>query len=165
MSAFRQNRLLETGARAPDFNLADLAGRRHTLRELTANGPVLLAFYKTTCPVCQLTFPFLERIHRGQAGPAVAVYAISQDDPESTQEFNHDFGVTFPTLFDTEDSGYPASNAYGISHVPSVFLVEPDGSISWTMEGFDKKALEALGTRAGAMTFRTTDNVPAFKAG
>lgn len=165
MAAHHQSRMLETGARAPDLDLVDLAGRRHKLRDLIANGPALLAFYKTTCPVCQLTLPFLERIHRGQAGPAVAVYAVSQDDPESTQDFNREFGVTFPTLLDTEDSGYPASNAYGISHVPSLFLVEPDGTISWTMEGFDKKALEALGTRAGVAMFRPTDNVPAFKAG
>jgi peroxiredoxin len=165
MSAFHQNRMLESGARAPGFELVDLEGHRHKMRDLTANGPALFAFYKTTCPVCQLTLPFLERIHSGQAGPAVAVYAVSQDDPASTREFNREFGLTFPTLLDTEKSGYPASNAYGISHVPSVFLVEPDGTISWTMEGFDKKALETLGTRAGVVTFRPADNVPAFKAG
>ena len=157
--------MLEPGVRAPDFELVDLDGQRHRLRELTAAGPVLLAFFKTTCPVCQLTLPFLERIHRGQAGPAVAVYGVSQDDPETTREFDQEFGVTFPMLLDTEDDGYPASNAYSISHVPSVFLVEPDGMISWTMEGFDKKALESLGDRAGVAAFRPTDNVPAFKAG
>ena len=154
--------MLETGDRAPDFQLQDSEGRIWNLRELTAKGPVTIAFFKTTCPVCQLTFPFLERLHRGGA----AIFGISQDDPETTREFNQEFGVTLPMLFDTAESDYPASNAYGISHVPSVFMVEPDGKISWTMEGFDKKALESLGSRLGApAVFTERDRVPAFKAG
>lgn len=165
MASNRQNRILEPGERAPDFDLPDDHGRRRSLRELIKSGPVLVAFFKTTCPVCQLTFPFLDRIHRGQATPAVSIFGVSQDDPETTREFTDEFLVTFPMLFDTADSNYPASNAYGISHVPSVFLVEPDGVISWTMEGFQKKALEDLGARAGVATFSERDQVPVFKAG
>jgi peroxiredoxin len=165
MAASRQSRMLEAGAPAPDFQLHDLEGHPRSLRELTAAGPLVVAFYKTTCPVCQLTLPFLDRIHRGQAEPAVAIYAVSQDDAATSAEFNQEFGVSLPTLLDRAESDYPASNAYRISHVPSVFLVEPDGKISWTMEGFDKKALEALGARAGVEVFQATDDVPAFKAG
>ena len=69
-----------------------------------------IAFFKTTCPVCQLTFPFLERLHRGGAARQ---FGISQDDAETTREFNQEFGVTLPMLFDTAESDYPASNAYG----------------------------------------------------
>src|SRR5437868_6639355 len=152
MAAHRQNQMLEPGGRAPDFNLRDDHGRTRSLRDLVKSGPVLVAFFKTTCPVCQLAFPFLDRIHRGQAVPAVSIFGVSQDDAEATREFTDEFGVTFPILFDTAD-GYAASNAYGISHVPSAFLVEPDGVISWTMEGFDKKALESLGAKAGVATF------------
>lgn len=157
--------MLETGARAPDFRLADLGGQTRGLRDLVASGPAVLAFFKTTCPVCQLAFPFLDRIHRGQAERAISIYGVSQDDAEVTGEFNQEFGVTFPTLLDSADADYPASNAYGISHVPSVFLVEPDGTVSWTMEGFDKKALEALGAKAGVQTFTDRDRVPNFKPG
>jgi peroxiredoxin len=157
--------MLEAGERAPDFDLVDDHGHTRSLRDLVQSGPVLVAFFKTTCPVCQLAFPFLDRIHRGQAEPAVNIFGVSQDDAASTHEFTDEFGVTFPILFDTADSGYPASNAYGISHVPSMFLVEPGGSISWTMEGFEKKALEDLGARAGVATFTAHDQVPVFKAG
>jgi peroxiredoxin len=165
MASYRQNQMLDAGARAPDFSLTGPDGGKRGLRELISERPALFAFYKTTCPVCQLTFPFLERIHRGQSERAIDIYGISQDDAGTTREFNQEFGVTFPVLLDTEESGYPASDAYGIAHVPSVFLVEPDGKISWTMEGFDKKALESLGARAGTAVFQPKDNVPAFKAG
>jgi peroxiredoxin len=165
MSARRQNRMLETGARAPDFQLSDMRGQNHGMRDLIAAGPAVFAFFKTTCPVCQLAFPFLDRIHRGQAERVLSIYGISQDDVEATSEFHREFGVTFPALLDPADDDYPASNAYGISHVPSVFLVEADGTISWTMEGFDKKALEALGAKSGVQTFTASDQVPNFKAG
>ena len=104
-------------------------------------------------------------MHRGPKGPALQIFGISQDDPESTREFVDEFGVTFPILFDSAETDYPASNAFHIGHVPSVFLIEPDGMISWTMEGFDEQALEALGVRAGVVTFTERDRVPAFKAG
>jgi peroxiredoxin len=165
MAAHRQNRMLEPGERAPDFDLEDDHGHERTLSDLVKSGPVVVGFFKTTCPVCQLAFPFLDRIHRGQAAPALSIFGVSQDGEESTREFTDEFGVTFPILFDTAESGYPASNAFGISHVPSAFLVEPDGVISWTMEGFDKKELEALGAKAGVATFTARDQVPAFKAG
>src|SRR5437763_12053470 len=115
MAAHRQNRMLEPGERAPDFDLRDAHGRTHSLRDLVKSGPVLMAFFKTTCPVCQLAFPFLDRIHRGQANPAISIFGVSQDDAESTKEFTDEFGVTFPILFDTAESDYPASNAYRIS--------------------------------------------------
>jgi peroxiredoxin len=165
MAANRQNRMLTVGERAPEFELQDDHGHTRSLRDLVKTGPVLVAFFKTTCPVCQLAFPFLDRIHRGQATPAISIFGVSQDDAGATREFTGEFGVTFPILFDTADSGYPASNGYGISHVPSLFLVEPDGVISWTMEGFEKKALETLGAKAGVATFTAHDQVPVFKAG
>jgi|SRR6478672_12230574 len=165
MAAHRQQQMLESGARAPDFQLKDLDSRMRSLRDLVAARPALIAFFKTTCPVCQLTLPFLDRIHRGQAEPVMSIYGVSQDDAETTTEFNQEFGVSFPTLLDTADTNYPASNAYRISHVPSVFLVERDGTISWTMEGFDKQALENLGAKAGVQTFTPRDQVPRFKAG
>lgn len=157
--------MLRSGHRAPDFKLARLGGGTATLSDLVAGGRALLAFFKTTCPVCQLTFPFLERLNRGPASNPIAVYAISQDDPESTLEFNSRFGITFPTLLDTEESGYPASNAYGISHVPSLFLVERDGAIAWSMEGFNKRELQAVAAQAGVKLFHPGEQVPAWKAG
>jgi peroxiredoxin len=165
MAAGKQKQMLDVGARAPEFQLSGLDTHRRGLRELLASGPVLLAFFKSSCPVCQFTFPYLERIHRGAANGSFSVYGVSQDDAEATRDFNEEYGITFPVLLDTVETNYPASNAYGISHVPTAYLVEPDGAISWTMEGFDKKALESLGTKAAVKVFRKDERVPDFRAG
>ena len=162
MASQRQQPLPNPGSRAPAFRLSRLEGGEVTLAELISGGPVLLAFFKVTCPVCQMTAPFLERLHRQGALP---IYGISQDSPDDTREFNRHFGVTFPILLDSEDAGFPASNSYGLTNVPTMFLVDPDGMLSRVIEGWNKIDMEALGEHAGMTLFRAADNVPAWKAG
>ena len=158
----KAKKMLSAGAVAPSFQLQLLAGGSESLEAILARGPVLLAFFKISCPVCQLTFPYLERI---AAGTGLQLIGISQDDSRATQNFNQHFGITFPMLLDQSKDCYPASNAYGISSVPSLFLVEPDGKISTAFSGFSKRDFEALGERAGVKPFQPSDQVPEWKAG
>jgi peroxiredoxin len=162
MASTRQRKPLAEGARAPEFRLARLDGGESTLQDLIANGPVLLVFFKVTCPVCQFAFPFFERLHQPGTLP---VYGVCQNDAEDTRDFNRRFGITFPTLLDSEDDGYPASNGFGISTVPTAFLIERDGTISRVMEGWQKKQIEWLGGKAGVNPFRPGEYVPEWKAG
>ena len=162
MASRRQHLPLQTGARAPEFRLARLDGGEASLHDLIANGPVLLAFFKISCPVCQLTFPFLERLHVAGTLP---IYGVSQNDDKHTRDFNRHFGVTFPTLLDREENDFAASNAFGLSSVPTLFLMERDGTISRTIEGWNKAEIEHLGGIAGVAPFRAGDNVPPWKAG
>jgi peroxiredoxin len=162
MAARGQHRLLEPGRLAPEFRLERLGGGSSALKEILAGGPALLAFFKVSCPVCQMTFPFLERIH---AAGAMRIFGISQNDAPDTREFNQEFGVTFPTLLDSEDNGFPASNDYGISSVPTLFLLEPGGKIANVIEGWRKREMESLAAPALASLFRPGDYVPEWKAG
>jgi|SRR5271157_642913 len=161
MAAGKHSNLLDPGSPAPEFSLPRLDGGTVALQEIIANGPAVIAFFKTTCPVCQLTFPFLERIHKAGTLP---VYAVSQDSAEDTREFNREFGLTLPTLLDSARSGYPVSNAFGISSVPTAFLIER-GGIARVIEGWSKRDIESLGGLAGVQVFRQGDNVPEWKAG
>lgn len=162
MSHGKDRNLLQAGARIGEFKLKRLDGQEASLAEITAQGPALLAFFKVNCPVCQLTFPYLERI---QAPGRLPVYGISQNCLEDTQDFNRHFGITFPTLLDTEASGFPVSNAFGISSVPTLFVVEADGVISHVTEGWHKAEMAQLGARAGINPFRPGDSVPEAKSG
>ena len=160
--AARQNKILSAGASAPDFRLERLEGGHATLAELTASGAVLLAFFKITCPVCQFTLPFLNRVHGAGTLP---VYGIAQNEPADTREFIQEFGIEFPVLLDREDAGYPASNDYGISSVPSLFLVEPGGKVERVIEGWSRKEMQWLGARSQAAVLRQDESVPEWKAG
>lgn len=153
--------MLKAGSQAPQFSLEDMNGARHSLPEILARGPVLLALYKISCPVCQMTLPYLERISKG----SLQIFAISQDDERGTAKFQKNYSQTLPTLLDRERDDYRVSNAFGISHVPALFLVEPDGKISLAVEGFSKRDLESIGARAGVAPFGPDDHVPEWKAG
>ena len=146
---------------APKFDLAKLGGGRKSLDEFLAKGAVLLAFFKISCPVCQLTLPYLNRMKGGK----LQVVAISQDDAESTAEFHDEFRISMETLLDSDDDGYPVSNAYGITHVPTMFVIERDGTIGEVIHGFVKRQMEALGARCGIAPFEPGDYVPEWKAG
>jgi peroxiredoxin len=159
----RRNKVLvAVGAKAPAFRLTSLDGSARTLQDILAGGPALLAFYKISCPVCQLTAPYLQRL---AANHAVQVIGISQDDAKATHGFRERFGVTFPTLLDLSSEGYPASNAYGITSVPSLFLLERDGTVTRSFNGFSKRDFEEIGARAGVSPFGPDDHVPEWKAG
>lgn len=123
---------------------------------------MLLVFFKVACPTCQLTFPYLERIHRGGRGPRLI--AISQDNAVNTGVFHREFGISIPTLLDAAPR-YGASAAFGISSVPSLFLVGADGRIVWAEAGFDRAQLTELGRQAGIETFAAGDRAPAFQPG
>src|SRR5438034_7575875 len=104
------------GNTAPDFSLKSLDQKEYSLRALLKRGPVVAAFFKISCPVCQFAFPFLERLFRRYGEDGVTFVGISQDDARATKEFCKEYGVTFPVLID--ESGYPVSNAYGLTNVP-----------------------------------------------
>ena len=161
MSHGTRHKLLQKGARVTEFTLPRLTGGHTSLREMTAKGAVLLAFFKVNCPVCQMTFPFLERLQ----SEGLPVYGISQNGPEDTRDFNRHFGLTMPMLLDTEASGFVVSNAFGISTVPTMFLVEPDGTVSQVSEGWHRRDIAQFGELAGVNPFRPTDSVPEAKAG
>src|SRR5580700_88352 len=99
----RRKETIEAGVRAPGFTLKNLQAGTTSLDDLLAQGPALLVFFKIGCPVCQLIFPFLERMaHRD----SVRIVGISQDDADATRFFNQKFGITVPMLLDEACQGY-----------------------------------------------------------
>lgn len=157
--------MLNAGQAAPLFDLPDMQGNTVRLKDLLAAGPVLLAFFKISCPTCQMTMPYLNRISHQPGLAPLRIYGVSQDDATPTGHFNGRFGVTFPVLLDTLDGGYAVSNAYGITHVPSLFLVETDGTIGWSGMGFSKSDLQMLADRASFQVFRPDEKLPEYRAG
>ncbi|PYT75828.1 MAG: hypothetical protein DMG40_27390 [Acidobacteria bacterium] len=157
------------GNTAPEFSLKSLDQKEYSLRTLLERDPVVAAFFKISCPVCQFTFPFLERLYQ-RYGSSATFLGISQDDTRATKSFASEYGVTFPILLDAE--GYPVSNAYGLTNVPTIFLIEPGYKVKVSSMGFDKKDLETIARElaerrkiALAPLFLPDEVVPANKPG
>lgn len=162
---------LTIGAKAPEFDLRNLDGKRFSLSDELAHRPVVLVFFKVSCPTCQYALPFFERLHQSYGRNGVTLVGISQNDAKDTAAFNKEFGVTFPVLLDDPRS-YAASNAYGLTNVPTIFWIAQDGeievsSVGWLKKDFEEinKKMAEAGKSAPAAMFKPGEEVKDFRAG
>ena len=162
---------LNPGTIAPDFTLQTMEGKQFSLHEALARGPVIAAFFKISCPTCQYAFPFLQRIYEAHVGKNATIVGISQNAKKDTASFLKQYDLTFPILLD-DTSTYPVSNAYGLTNVPTIFLIAPDGEIEISSVGWLRKDVEELNQlAAGAANevsrplFGPDEQVADFRAG
>jgi peroxiredoxin len=162
---------LTAGTAAPDFKLQTTDGKQFSLRDALTRGPVVAAFFKVSCPVCQYAFPFLERIYKAHGGKNVSIVGISQNDRKDTAAFAKEFGVTFPILLDDMKT-YPVSNAYGLTNVPTIFWIAQDGEIEISSVGWERKEIEEINRRAAEINgggpkpvFRSDEEIPDYRPG
>jgi len=153
---------LSAGKTAPDFTLNTLDGKKFSLREALQRGPVVAAFFKVSCPTCQYTFPFLERLYRAYGNQNVTLIGISQNDRKDTAAFVKEYGVTFSVLLDDVHS-YPVSNAYGLTNVPTIFWIAGDGEIEISSVGWVKNDFEQINRKIAE--FAETAQAPVFQPG
>ena len=73
---------------------------------------------------------------------------------------------------DEKDKAYPASNAYGLTSVPTVFLIDADGTVRVSSTGFVKDDLERIAADLAerqrispAPLFKANESVPAIRPG
>ena len=162
---------LTAGVRAPEFSLPTTDGKRVSLREALAKGPVVLAFFKVSCPVCQYAFPFYERMYQAHRNHYVSFFGVSQNNAADTRKFLKEFGVTFPVALD-DPANYAVSNAYGLTTVPTLFYIAPDGEIEVASASWSKAEVEAVNEKLAAlhrqppaMLWRKGEDVRDFRPG
>jgi peroxiredoxin len=170
---------LPAGTKAPDFTLPILLNRKNnaggggefSLPAALQQGPVLAAFFKVSCPTCQYSFPYLERIYQAHGSKKITIVGISQDNQRDTAAFLKEYGATFPTLLD-DPNGYAVSNAYGLTNVPTLFLIAQDGQIEVSSVGWSRQDLEEINRKlthaqkiALPPIFRPGEDVRDFRAG
>lgn len=162
---------LASGTKAPGFELQTTDGKKFSLHDELVNGPVVLAFFKVSCPTCQYAFPFLQRLHKAYQDKGVKLIGVSQNDAKETTAFAKEFGVTFPILLD-DTKKYPVSNAYGLTNVPSIFWIDQDreieiSSVGWVKADFEQinRKMAEFGKTAPATVFTPSEDVRDFRAG
>jgi peroxiredoxin len=134
---------LAEGISAPDLILPDLSGTLFYLVRALECGPLTLVFFKTTCPACDLTFPYLQRIHAASAssGPP-RIWAVSQDSIDATRRFSAELALGMPFLVDAHP--FPVSDDYAVRYVPTIYLIDRARRIRIADCGFSKPALREV---------------------
>ena len=148
---------------APDLALNTTTRKPFVLSEALTRGPVVLAFFKVSCPTCQYAFPYLDRIYRAHKTEPLTIVGISQNDLKDTETFIKQYGITFPVLLE-DTKRYKVSNAYGLTNVPTVFLVSRDQEVEMTIVGWSRSEVEDLNLRLSMMA-PNQQTVPIFKPG
>jgi peroxiredoxin len=151
--------MLSPGDPAPTFILDD-AETGEQVTDPWEQGPVVLAFFKVTCPVCQLVAPKVDALARA----GVRVVAIGEDPAPALRAYAERYGQRVQTV--TEPPPYRVSTAYGVRSVPTLFLVDGDGDVQAAVPGWDREGWNALAAAAGVAPISAEgDGLPVFRPG
>jgi len=145
---------LKRSQRAPRFTLKDTEGAGWSV---PAEGHTLLVFYKISCPTCQLTLPFVEKMYRAY-GSAVSFFGVAQDPAGEVSPFARRYELSFTQLVDP--SPYEVSSRYEVQVVPTIYLTEGE-EILHVEESFLRSGLESLNAELARIA--GTDPVPLFE--
>jgi peroxiredoxin len=117
---------IAVGNRAPEFHLTTLQGDNVSLLDF-AGKPLLLNFWATWCPPCQLETPFLQKIQDTYSGKGLVILAVDVGEKDSTvQSFvsNHGLSLTIPMDYDAG-----VTRDYNITTIPRTFFIDKEGII------------------------------------
>lgn len=138
----RAGELPKVGEAAPDFELPDQNGVKHSLKEFSGNWLVLYFYPKDDTPGCtQEACAFRDDLHKLTAMGAQVV-GISVDDSSSHAEFAKKYHLPFPLLADksTEVAArYGALMNLWLFKIAKryTFLIDPQGGIAKVYEKVD----------------------------
>jgi peroxiredoxin len=122
---------LKIGAPAPDFTLpAASDGKAVALKDLLAKSKaVAVVFVATKCPVSNAYNTRMETLGKEYAAKGIPLVGINSNKTEPAAEVKEHakkHGFTFPVL---KDDGNRIADAYGATHTPEVFVLDPKGSV------------------------------------
>jgi len=126
--------LLDPPVPAPLEAFMDLAGRRVRLADF-AGQVVALNFWATWCAPCVEEMPSLDRLQAKLGGDGLTVVAVSLDRSGAAvvTPFAERLGLNNLDLYLDPKSNL--AKAFGITGLPTTFLIEPGGHIVGAVQG------------------------------
>jgi peroxiredoxin len=119
-------------AAAPPLELADAGGAVHRLADYRGK-VVLVNFWATWCEPCLAELPTIEKLRASFAGRPFAALAVQMaGSARMSRDTAEKLSLRFPMLVDRDSA---ASKAWGVKVVPTSFLIGPDGSVAFTLQG------------------------------
>jgi hypothetical protein len=124
---------------AHPFTLDQVDGAPLSLDALLSDGPAVIVFAHADCPTSTLTLRRLAAI-QSRSRPALA--CIAEEPPERAARLARSTGISFPVLADP--APFELSRAYAVETVPTAIRIEPGGTVTDTVVGWDADAYARL---------------------
>lgn len=121
------------GFRAPNFILKDLNGGMISIAGLRGK-VVMINFWATWCGPCKVEMPSMNRLYNDLKGRDFEILAISSDvqGEKVVKPFIAQGRFNFTVLI---DSSFKVNSDYGVTGIPTTFLVDKDGVITYKIFG------------------------------
>ena len=113
---------------APPFVLTTIKNDRLALNDYKGK-VVMLEFFASWCPPCQMVAPELKSIYEKYLGKGFVVLAIAIDDGpkalSAVKSFANEFTIPFPVMIDDGT----VSRQYQVISIPTSFIIDKEGNI------------------------------------
>jgi peroxiredoxin len=94
---------------------------------------VVLNFWATWCPPCRAEMPSMETFYRRFKSQGLEILAVDGgEDAATVRQFIQQNGYTFPVLLDRDNA---VNSRYGVSAIPTTYILDRNGSIIATVVG------------------------------
>lgn len=121
------------GERAPEFALPDFNDQVIHLSDFIGK-VVLLEFWRSSCPHCVASTPYLEELRQGfEDQDFVVIIVVLDYNPAAGNLFLVQNGFTgFITVHELDPTEHRTAETYGITVVPHAFLLDKTGIIRYS---------------------------------
>jgi len=120
------------GESAPVLTLKTISGETLNLSELKGK-TVVVEFWATWCPPCLEEIPYLIAIHeKFAARKDLVIIGINRDHELKalTDYLKNNPKIAWPQVFGVKGGVPTACEAFGVSTIPELFIIGPDGKIA-----------------------------------
>ena len=126
------SRVPAIGMEAEDFQLTDLNGTPHSLRQYRGK-IVLMNFWATWCKPCTMEMPAMQTIYDKLKDKGFMVLAINElEDEAKVNEHVKAYGHTFTVLMDRDNK---VANQFGVFGLPVSVFIDQQGKVQEYIKG------------------------------
>lgn len=137
----KEPELMPKGSAAPEFTLKNIAGKEVSLSSLKGK-IVALDFWASWCGPCKLAMPHLQKLHEKYFDKGFVAVGVNcfEENSETAVKYIRDNNYTYECLLEGDE----VAQKYLAKFIPTIYLLDREGKIIFSMLGFDEDLEKTL---------------------